>query len=248
LNRVFDPSRPLLTPQDLVLTFTRKTIAQLSLPKRAIVTFGDRDLRFISEKLRGKPIESWSPFRQLYLLDESETFITRSGLGGPNIAALVEEISAFGVEEVVMWGYCGSIDSDLKAGDIVMPEGALREDGVSWHYTESEDAVIYSNWYAPWADQAKEHAFYGGIIWSCDAIYRETTAKVARYRAMGVRAVEMEAASLYSVCNYRKVKAIAFLTVSDLLSEEKWFGGFHTKPFKEGAKRLSRFILEKAIC
>lgn len=248
MNRVFDPSPPLLGPQDIVVALTGKKIEELALPTRAIITFSDPDLRFVSGRLEGKPIEAWSPFRQLYFLSGSHTLITRSGLGGPSVAALAEELSAFGVEEVVMWGYCGGIARELAIGDIVMAEGAIREDGVSWHYTENDDAVICSNWHDTWADKAKDYGFHRGIVWSCDAIYRETTAKIARYREMGVRAVEMEAASLYSVCNYKKVKAVAFLTVSDLLAGEKWFGGFRTKAFREGAKRLSQFILENVVC
>jgi len=86
-----------------------------------------------------------------------------------------------------------------------------------------------------------------GIIWSCDAIYRETEKKIEGYNRKGILAVEMEVASFYSVCKYRGVKAIAFVVVSDLLINGIWKGGFHDGSFKRGAKRLFDFIIEKVI-
>ncbi len=247
MRSFFDPSPPLLTPRDLVLAFTGKKPEDLFLPARAIITFSPGDLRLLVNKAEGKLIDGWSPFRQIHRVPGKDTVIVKSDFGGPNIAALVEELSAFGVRELILWGYCGAIDPGLRFGDIIVSSGALREDGVSSHYTGDDEQVVHSDWFQEWGDRTKNQGFASGVVWSCDAIYRETKAKVAQYREMGVKGVEMEAASFYSVCRFLGVKGIAFLVVSDLFNQETWSGGFRSKAFKEGAKKLSDFILKEGI-
>lgn len=247
MKRFFDSSPPLLHPHDLVLTFTGKTADELALPERAIIVFDAGDLKRVLNKKKHRLIDAWLNFRWLYRIENSGTIVTRSYFGGPNIAALVEELTAFGVKEFVIWGYAGGIDSRLKPGDVIVANAALKEDGVSFHYADDEDDFVYADWSAEWEQYTEEWGFREGIIWSCDAIYRETREKVRKHRKAGISAVEMEVASFYSVCKFKGVKGIAFLIVSDLLGDEGWTGSFHTKPFREGVKKLSKFMQERVI-
>ena len=109
MKRFFDPSRALLSPSDIVLNFTGKNVQELSLPARAVVTFSDGDLKRVMNRKETMVNEAWQPFRTIHHIKERATVITRSYFGGPNIAALVEELAAFGVKECVLWGYCGAI-------------------------------------------------------------------------------------------------------------------------------------------
>jgi len=247
LKRFFDSSPSLLNPVDLVSAFTGKTADELALPERAIIVFNSGDAKRVLNRKKHRLIDGWLNFRWLYRIEESSTVITRSYFGGPNIAALVEELAAFGVKEFVIWGYAGGIACQLKIGDVIAAKGALREDGVSSHYIDDEDDFVYSNWFEEWEQHTKERGFREGIIWSCDAIYRETREKTRKYREAGISAVEMEVASFYAVCKLKGIKGIAFLIVSDLLNDEGWTGGFHTKPFRDGVRKLSKFMLEEVI-
>jgi uridine phosphorylase len=247
LRKFYDPSPPLLTPRGLVSALTGSKPEDLLLPDRAIITFNLKDLKDVVSKAGGGLVEGWLPFKQIHRIAGRNTVIVKSEIGGPHIAALIEELSAFGVKEFIIWGYCGAIDRNLRIGDIIVSSGALREDGVSYHYSTDDEDFIHTDWLGEWREPAKKHGFAEGVIWSCDAIYRETQAKVARFREMGIKAVEMEVASVYSVCQFLGLKAIAFLVVSDLFTEDTWQGGFRTKNFKEGVRRLSRFILEQGV-
>jgi len=251
LKRFFDSSPPLLNPHDLVLAFTGKTADELALPERAIVVFDSGDLKRVLNKKKHRLIDAWLNFRWIYRIEESNTVITRSYFGGPNIAALVEELAAFGVKEFVIWGYAGGIDDRLMIGDIITAKGALKEDGASYHYIDvdkaANDDFVYTDWFEAWEGHAKDRGFREGIIWSCDAIYRETREKVRKYRETGISAVEMEVASFYAVCTFKRVKGIAFLVVSDLLRDEGWTGGFRTKQFQDGVRKLSGFMLDTVI-
>ena len=172
--------------------------------------------------------------------------MTRSYFGGPNVGALVEELSAFGVREFILWGYCGAISENVAVGDVLVAKGALREEGVSYHYLPADDDFVYSGWYTEWEDSAKEAGIREALVWSCDALYRETATKILKYRQMGISGVEMEVASLYAVCAYKRLKSIAFLVVSDSFRNGTWNGGFSTDLFKQGARKLSTFIFENS--
>jgi uridine phosphorylase len=248
LKRFFDPSRIFLTPSDIVLSFTGKSVHELSLPARAVITFSDGDLKRVMKSRKTIINEAWQPYRTIHHIEESATLMTRSFFGGPNIAALVEELAAFGMKECVLWGYCGAINKDMDIGDVIVVKSALREDGVSYHYLEEDEDFVESNWLEEWMFSTKNnYNFRAGAIWSIDALYRETEAKISRYREMGILGVEMEVASFYAVCRYTGVRGIAFLVVSDVFRDSLWKSGFHTKPFREGVKRLTGFVIDQVI-
>lgn len=247
MKRFFDPSRAVLDPQAIVRAFTKKQTHELALPARAIITFDGGDLRRLTEWRGASLVEAWVPFRTIYLLSGTATAATKSSFGGPNIAALVEELSAFGVTEFVLWGYCGGMAPGSKAGDLYLARGALREEGISYHYLEDEDDFVLADWADQWTKAAEAEGVRLADIWTTDAIYRETQNKIDACTARGISGVEMEVASFYAVCKSKGLKAAAFLVVSDVFNNGKWISGFHTRPFKEGVKKLSRFINEKAV-
>jgi uridine phosphorylase len=248
LKRFFDSSRALLAPSDIVLNFTGKNVQELSLPARAVIAFSDGDLKRVISKKETMVNEAWQPFRTVYYIKESVTVMTKCSFGGPNIAALVEELTAFGVKECVLWGYCGAIHNDVSIGDVIVVKKALREDGASYHYLEEDEDFVESNWFEKWVFAKDDYGFREGAIWTCDALYRETEGKISRYRDRGILGVEMEVASFYAVCRHKGIKGIAFLVVSDAFRDGFWKSGFHTKPFKEGVKHLTGFVLDKVIC
>jgi uridine phosphorylase len=236
-----------LLPADLVCAFTGRTPEELALPKRAIIAVSSEDIRFLRRHLRAKLLDAWAPFRYIYRCDGKETLVAKSWYGGPNIASLVEELSAFGVREFCLWGYLGGISTGLSIGDIVIASGALREEGVSHHYLDDQEDTVSSGWAHDWSTHAAGKTFRAGIVWSCDAIYRETGRKRDACRRAGVLGVEMEVASFYAVCRAKGLKGVAFLVVSDLFREVTWTPGFSMPEFKRGAQRLGWFLQEHAI-
>jgi len=247
LKRFFDNSSPLLNPADLVEAFSGRSKKELALPERAIVVFHPGNLKRLVQMTGAEIIDEWSGFRSIYRVPQSGTVITRSYFGGPNIAALVEELGAFGVKEFVLCGHCGAISNTLRIGDVIVSKGALREDGASHHYLDDQEDIVCSEWAEKWLSPAREKGFHEGLIWSCDAIYRETANKIERYGKQGILAVEMEVASLYAVCAFRKLKGVAFLAVSDIFYNGTWKGGFRARALKKADQGLTDFLLEKVV-
>ncbi len=242
MKSFFDPSPAVLHPRDIVCAFTEKTPDQLTLPGRALIVVTPGDLSVMVRDLQLSPVANWRAFRQLYITDKGETVITRSQFGGPGIASLVEELSAFGVQEFCLWGYCGGLASDLAIGDCLLAVAAMREDGISYHYLEEEDNIIGSEWAPAWESRAQAAHFRSGVIWSSDAIYRETVNKVRAYAKQGILGVEMEVASFYAVCRQKELRGVAFLVVSDLLTPERWMGGFRSDLLKAGGRKMTNFL------
>lgn len=248
MRQFFDSSTPVLTPADLVRTFTGKKDEELGLPGRAVIVVNDSDIHFLRKSVSATLVEAWTPLRRIYRVKGRETLFARCWFGGPNIASLVEELSAFGVREFCLWGYLGGISGNLSVGDLVIARAALREEGVSHHYLEDDEDIIRSDWACEWSSNAACKEFSAGTVWSCDALYRETREKLAECRKSGVLGVEMEVASLYAVCRAKGLRAAAFLAVSDLFREDgTWIPGFFTPEFSKGARRLGSFLAEQAI-
>ena len=147
------------------------------------------------------------------------------GIGAPVLASLAEEIIAFGVKRLVVLSWGGALQSDLKVGDVVVCERAIRDEGVSHHYLPAQK-YVYAD-----ADLTKliKESLDGqdvicavGSTWTTDAPYRETIAEVRQYQSEGVQTVEMETAALFAIGAARGVPTASVVIASDSLASLKW--------------------------
>jgi len=147
------------------------------------------------------------------------------GVGGSLAAGLLEEVVAFGCKKFIVCGGCGVLDGGILLGHLVVVTSAVRDEGVSYHYlppsrevqanpnaTEALVSVL----------EAKEIPFIRGKTWTTDAPYRETHQKIAARREEECLTVEMEAASLMAVAEFRRVPLGQVLYGGDDLSGSVW--------------------------
>ncbi len=62
--------------------------------------------------------------------------------------------------------------------------------------------------------------------------------------ARGVVGVEMEAAALFTVARFRKVRIASLLVVSDELARDAWVPGFFSNSFGRGKRGGLQVILD----
>ncbi len=185
-------------------------------------------------------------------LQKNPVFFAGPYIGAPYGVMLLDSLIARGASKILVLGWCGSISDDLKAGDLVIPAGAISDEGTSKSYISSSDDFPLIKPSATLTDLLKRRVelmnikFSSKTIWTTDAIYRETAEKVNFFRNRGACAVEMECSALFAAASYRKVEIAALLVVSDEVKSSGWVPGFKKREFKEARKIACRAIVECA--
>ena len=139
--------------------------------------------------------------------------VCSTGIGGPSTAIAVEELYACGARTMIRVGTCGGISTKVCCGDVVIANGAVRQDGTSLEYAPAifpavpDTATLFAL-----ADAAERQGFsyHCGVVQSKDSFYGqhspsrmptegELLAKWEAWKRLGVLASEMEAAALFTV-------------------------------------------------
>jgi len=148
--------------------------------------------------------------------------ICSTGVGCPSAAIAVEELARVGVDTFLRCGTCGALQSDIEIGDMVVASGAAKEEGTSKRYEAVEyPAIPDHEVLSELVDAAEAHdeaVHVGGIV-SDDAFYNETEEYVADWEAANLLAVEMEAATVFSLARRKGLRAGAICTVDGNLVE-----------------------------
>jgi uridine phosphorylase len=119
---------------------------------------------------------------------------------------------------MIRLGSCGALREDIKVGDLVIAEGAVRGEGVTPYYVDekfqpSADSKLTESLVAVTSSPlAKVHR---GKVWSTDAILRETREVVGKAVDQGAIAVDMVSSTFLTICQLYKIPAAVILAVSD---------------------------------
>ena len=141
-------------------------------------------------------------------------------VGGPFAVLVAEQLFACGCELLISVTSAGQIVDVGSPPYYVLIDRALRDEGTSHHYLPPSDyasadpALIALAREAAATVAAKVHV---GAAWTTDAPYRETEQMIAKRKAQGLLAVEMESAALYAFATARACPVICFAHVSNQL-------------------------------
>ena len=139
--------------------------------------------------------------------------VCSTGIGGPSTAIAVEELFSCGADTFIRIGTCGGIALDVKSGDAVIANGAVRQDGTSHEYAPPEfPAVPDTDVLFALVGAAKKLSlpYHTGVVQSKDSFYGQHSPKrmpIASallekweaWKRLGVLASEMEASTLFTV-------------------------------------------------
>ena len=188
--------------------------------------------------------------RLYYGYEHTATCLAGPFFGAPQAAVLLESLIVWGISEVIFLGWCGSINDGVRTGDVILPGRAWIDDGTSGNYRKPGMPGDAADPAADLQLRLKTRLTGHGVdvregpVWSTDAIFRETPAKIQRFREKGALAVEMEAAALFAVGGYRGISVGNVLVVSDELSDAHWRPGFRNPVFKEQRRRICRILAD----
>jgi uridine phosphorylase len=147
------------------------------------------------------------------------------GVGAPAAVSSLEVLVALGATNLIGCGGAGIVRPGFDVGHVIVPTGAIRDEGTSYHYAPP-DAVVAPHPRALAAiDQVLADAGVPhdrGLTWTTDAFFRETAAKVVRRREQGCITVEMEAAAMFAAAAFRGAVYAQLLYAGDDVSAEQW--------------------------
>jgi uridine phosphorylase len=151
--------------------------------------------------------------------------VCSTGIGGPSIAIAIEELAKIGAKVLIRVGSCGALQAGIKVGDLIIPEGVVREEGTSKVYApDCYPAVPNPKVYfalTKAAESLKKNLnfnYHTGITMSIDALYANESIKLKSFwSSKRVIAQEMEAATLLTLARLMGLKAgCIFLVVNEL--------------------------------
>jgi uridine phosphorylase len=149
------------------------------------------------------------------IADGEPLSIQSTGMGGPSAAIVLQELIALGARRAIRVGTCGALDEALALGDLVVAREALAADGTSRALGAGERIAADRELTAALERAA---ARPGATIVSTDLFYEPTSEREHGWRAAGAVAVEMEAATLFTIGERAGVAVACVLTVSNTIA------------------------------
>ena len=155
---------------------------------------------------------------------EKRVGIFLSPCGSPAAGGFMEDVNAVtGVENYILFGSCGSLDSEKTKGKYIVVDEAYRDEGLSYHYIPPSDYISVPTWSVTRDFFEKNNIPYVvGKTWTTDAFYRETRSSMNKRKEEGCIAVEMEIAGCQAVAERRRWKLYPFLESEDILDGDEW--------------------------
>ena len=158
-------------------------------------------------------------------IDNRTVLVVHPGVGAPLAAGFLEETLALGVTTVVACGGAGALRAEHDLGRVMVVNSAVRDEGTSFHYARPSRVQVADPRAVAIVSESLtangvEHIV--GRSWTTDALFRETRRRVQRRVAEECEMVEMEAAALFAVADYRRVRFAHILYAGDMVANEEW--------------------------
>lgn len=216
----------ILNPADLM----RQMKVNGTMPKVAVSCFERKNFERVLKLLNGEVIaitknanDDFPIYKVAYKNTDLAMFMMDMGAAGAG--GQLEEVYALGIEKVVVYGSCGVLDKEIEDCAIIIPNAAVRDEGLSYHYVPASDEMEVNKKYIPEFTAILDEVgidYRIGKTWTTDAIYRETRAKMERRKEMGCICVEMECSAMAAVTQFREKELFQFLYAADNLDGERW--------------------------
>lgn len=159
------------------------------------------------------------------LLNGVPVAVTSTGIGGPSMSLCVEELMECGADTFLRIGSCASAAPISKIGDLMIPSGAVRMEGVSQHFLPIEfPAVPDYELFSHIVNAAKEsgYPFNTGVSITKDSfyteaapetkpVYEELLYKWKAYEKAGATNTCMECAPLFILGSTFNIRTAAVL-------------------------------------
>jgi uridine phosphorylase len=213
------------TPENLLREARRqKRLAAAPVPEICVLDPDGDMVRRLRASDRTKQDPAWACYHtELHRLADPglDLGLVGCAVGAPFAVLVAEQLFASGCRLLISMTSAGRLAEAPESPYFVLIERALRDEGTSYHYlppaqfSTANPALV--------AAVAGACADLGirierGATWTTDAPFRETKEAIAAMTAMGLRAVEMEAAALYAFATARGKPVLCFAHVTNQMA------------------------------
>ena len=178
--------------------------------------------KFIAENFLESP-KQYSEIRNMYGFTGTykgvPVSVQGTGMGMPSMGIYSWElITEYQVQNLIRIGTAGAFAEDLALGDVFVAMAASTDSNYQHAFDLNGQFSPSASWdrmkKALQASQETGIPFKAGNVVTCDVFY-EFGDWWKKWAKMGVQAVEMETAALYTNAAYNHVNALSMITISD---------------------------------
>jgi DeoD family purine-nucleoside phosphorylase len=213
-----------------------------------VITPGQRERlqylqEFIEEPQRLFDVYGYEAYSGMF--NGKKVTACNGGMYAPEAAIATEIFCAAGAEYVIRTGSCGGISKDVEIGDIIIATGAIRGEGTTPYYVPEGYPAIADFGITGALIKAAEKLgvkYHTGLVWTTDAMLRETKELVEKMSGLGVKAVDMVTSSMLVVSQLYQRKAGVVLAVSDNLVKGEM--GFMDERYYTAERNIIHIALE----
>jgi uridine phosphorylase len=219
---------PAMLTAEQMIEFRRKQggLGNLSAPHSVVLCLYKGVMHRFAWRYPSQRVRSF--LGDLYLIHKTNKrvgVLGNFGIGAPALTSMSEEMMAWGTKHLVILSLAGGLQADLRPGDILVCDRALRDEGTSYHYLPaakdvSASAILVKELGNAFAQRDLKYSTGG--TWSTDAPYRETRSEARQFQSEGVKAVDMESAGLFAAAQVRGVEATSVFVIGDSLAKPRW--------------------------
>src|SRR6266481_859389 len=201
-----DPSMPsVFVPSALMREARRqKDIMEVNVPAVCLLDPDGDLVRHLRRTGHARPFDGWPCYHtelDVFTLAGRQVGIIGRAVGASFAVLVAEELFASGCRLLISLTSAGQIVAAGPPPYFIIIDRALRDEGTSYHYAApSEYANACPRLLALAANAIKSNGLRAivGPTWTTDAPFRETGEAIEAAKRLGILAVEMEAAALYT--------------------------------------------------
>ena len=151
-------------------------------------------------------------------LDGKRVTVGNGGRFAPDTAITTEILCGAGAQSLIRVGSCGSLQENVKIGDLVIVTGALRGEGTSRYYVAENFSTVADGTIVNALRKAADNLgvrYHLGWIFTTDALFQETPELIQQLSGQNISSIDMVTSTFLTIAQVRGKKAGAVLAVSD---------------------------------
>lgn len=159
-----------------------------------------------------------------YLNYNGKRIVFAVSQGASMAVDLAERYVASGIKKVVRLGTTGALAKELRLGDFVLPYAAIKDEGTSKFYIQSESPAIADIKFVNTISERlrlRNNVVNNGIVWSTDGRWKETNEAIALRVSDQAIATDMESSALFAFGLDRIIPVASISVLSDEIFESK---------------------------